>query len=83
MQFHGEMGPQHQAGMLGLGRNLEEGRDAAHARGIGHQVVGGAVADQVAFVATGKIEELSPPADLFGTPKSALCVRFLSRVMRY
>lgn len=42
-----------------------------------------AVADQVAFVAAGKIEELSPPADLFGAPRSALCQRFLSRVMRY
>ncbi len=42
-----------------------------------------AVADQVAFVAAGKIEELAPPAELFGTPNSALCQRFLSRVMRY
>ena len=42
-----------------------------------------AVADQVAFVAAGKIEEISPPAELFGAPKSALCQRFLSRVMRY
>lgn len=42
-----------------------------------------AVADQVAFVAAGKIEEFSPPAELFGAPKSALCQRFLSRVMRY
>ncbi len=42
-----------------------------------------AVADQVAFVAAGKIEELSPPAELFAAPKSALCQRFLSRVMRY
>jgi polar amino acid transport system ATP-binding protein len=42
-----------------------------------------AVADQVAFVAAGKIEEISPPSELFGTPKSALCQRFFSRVMRY
>lgn len=42
-----------------------------------------AVADQVAFVASGKIEEIAPPADLFANPKSALCQRFLSRVMRY
>jgi polar amino acid transport system ATP-binding protein len=42
-----------------------------------------AVADQVAFVAAGKIEELSPPAGLFGAPRSPLCQRFLSRVMRY
>ena len=42
-----------------------------------------AVADQVAFVAAGKIEEISPPAELFGSPRSPLCQRFLSRVMRY
>jgi polar amino acid transport system ATP-binding protein len=42
-----------------------------------------AVADQVAFVAAGKIEELSPPGALFSAPKSTLCQRFLSRVMRY
>jgi polar amino acid transport system ATP-binding protein len=42
-----------------------------------------AVADQVAFVAAGKIEELAAPGDLFGAPASALCQRFLSRVMRY
>ena len=42
-----------------------------------------AVADQVAFVAAGRIEEVSPPAELFGSPRSALCKRFLSKVMRY
>ena len=42
-----------------------------------------AVANQVAFVAAGKIEEVSPPVSLFGAPRSALCQRFLSRVMRY
>ncbi len=42
-----------------------------------------AVADQVAFVAAGKIEEIAPPSELFGAPKSAWCQRFLSRVMRY
>ncbi len=42
-----------------------------------------AVADQVAFVAMGRIEEISPPTELFGAPTSALCQRFLSRVMRY
>ncbi|MES2476035.1 MAG: amino acid ABC transporter ATP-binding protein [Verrucomicrobiota bacterium] len=42
-----------------------------------------AVADQVAFVAAGKIEEFAPPGELFGAPTSALCQRFLSRVMRY
>jgi len=42
-----------------------------------------AVADQVAFLAAGKIEEAGPPAELFGNTKSPLCQRFLSRVMRY
>lgn len=42
-----------------------------------------AVADQVAFVACGRIEEIAPPAILFGSPSSPLCQRFLSRVMRY
>jgi ABC-type histidine transport system ATPase subunit len=42
-----------------------------------------AVADQVAFVAAGKIEECRPPAELFEAPESALCQRFLSKVMRY
>ncbi|BCU77185.1 amino acid ABC transporter ATP-binding protein [Luteolibacter sp. LG18] len=42
-----------------------------------------AVADQVAFLAEGRIVESGPPATLFGEPSSALCQRFLSRVMRY
>lgn len=42
-----------------------------------------AVADQVAFVAAGKIEEIAPPDVLFGNANSPLCRRFLSRVMRY
>lgn len=42
-----------------------------------------AVADHVAFVAAGKIEEVASPAELFTAPQSALCQRFLSRVMRY
>jgi polar amino acid transport system ATP-binding protein len=42
-----------------------------------------AVADQIAFVAAGKIEELAKPSVLFSTPESAICQRFLSRVMRY
>ncbi len=41
------------------------------------------VADQIAFIAAGKIEEVSPPVDLFTAPQSPLCKRFLSRVMRY
>jgi len=42
-----------------------------------------AVADQVAFVAAGRIEECGPPSTLFGAPSSVVCQRFLSRVMRY
>ncbi|MGC4014258.1 MAG: amino acid ABC transporter ATP-binding protein [Luteolibacter sp.] len=42
-----------------------------------------AVADQVAFLAAGKIVESGPPSELFAAPASPLCQRFLSRVMRY
>ena len=42
-----------------------------------------AVADQVAFVAAGKIEETGAPAEVFGAPRSEQVRRFLSRVMRY
>lgn len=42
-----------------------------------------AVGDQIAFLANGKIEETGPPSLLFDSPRSALCKRFLSRVMRY
>lgn len=42
-----------------------------------------AVSDHVAFLAAGRIEESGPPSQVFGTPASALCQRFLSRVMRY
>jgi polar amino acid transport system ATP-binding protein len=42
-----------------------------------------AVADHVAFVAAGTIAECGPPAELFAAPATAVCQRFLSRVMRY
>ncbi len=42
-----------------------------------------AVANQVAFVSAGKIEELAVPELLFTAPKSPLCQKFFSRVMRY
>ncbi|OYV06268.1 MAG: glutamine ABC transporter ATP-binding protein [Verrucomicrobiales bacterium VVV1] len=42
-----------------------------------------AVADHVAFLASGHIEESGPPSQVFGNPSSLLCQRFLSRVMRY
>jgi polar amino acid transport system ATP-binding protein len=42
-----------------------------------------AVADQVAFVASGCVEEMAPPAELFRAARSDGVRRFLSRVMRY
>lgn len=42
-----------------------------------------AVADQVAFIAAGRVAECGPPSRLFGAPASESCRRFLSRVMRY
>jgi len=42
-----------------------------------------AVADHVAFVAAGRIEEAAPPAHLFHAATSEGVRRFLSRVMRY
>ncbi len=42
-----------------------------------------AVADQVAFIAAGRVVESAAPASLFGAPQDPLCQRFLSRVMRY
>ena len=42
-----------------------------------------AVADQVAFIAAGRVAECGPPSRLFGAPVSESCRRFLSRVMRY
>jgi len=47
MQLHREVRPEHQPGVFGLGGDLQERRDAADARRIGHQVVGGAVADAI------------------------------------
>ncbi len=42
-----------------------------------------AVADQVAFVSGGRIEEAAPPGRLFEAAESENVRRFLSRVMRY
>lgn len=42
-----------------------------------------AVADQIAFLAAGKIQEVTPPATFFSAPQSPLAQRFLSRVMKY
>ncbi len=48
VQLHREVRAEHQAGVFGLRGDLQERRDAADARRVGHQVVGGAVADQLA-----------------------------------
>jgi polar amino acid transport system ATP-binding protein len=42
-----------------------------------------AVADQIAFLAQGRIAELSPSADFFQNPSTPTAARFLSRVMKY
>lgn len=42
-----------------------------------------AVADEVVFLAAGKVVEKGMPQDIFGNARSPECVRFLSRVMRY
>jgi polar amino acid transport system ATP-binding protein len=42
-----------------------------------------AVADEVVFLAAGKVVETGPPGEIFGGPRSESCARFLSRVMRY
>ena len=41
------------------------------------------VADQVAFLADGKILECAPPEDDFSGAKSDSCRRFLGRILRY
>jgi ABC-type histidine transport system ATPase subunit len=42
-----------------------------------------AVADHVAFLAAGRIEENGTPENLFENPKSPLCQRFLSRILKW
>jgi polar amino acid transport system ATP-binding protein len=42
-----------------------------------------AVADEIVFLADGRVVETGTPADLFDTPKAAEVRAFLSRVMRY
>ncbi len=74
--------PEMTAEVLELIQELaEQGQDiilSTHEMGFAR-----AVADQVAFIAAGKVEEHATPADLFGGPKSSICQRFLSKVMRY
>lgn len=42
-----------------------------------------AVADRIAFLAAGTIQECSPPAGFFENPESPVARKFLSRVMKY
>jgi polar amino acid transport system ATP-binding protein len=74
--------PEMTAEVLDLIRELAEaGQDiilSTHEMGFAR-----AVADQVAFVAAGKIEAVGPPASVFGPASSDIVQRFLSRVMRY
>ncbi|MBK1883623.1 amino acid ABC transporter ATP-binding protein [Luteolibacter pohnpeiensis] len=42
-----------------------------------------AVADRIAFLAAGNIQECSTPSAFFSSPESPLAQRFLSRVMKY
>ncbi len=42
-----------------------------------------AVADRVAFIATGKVLESAPPAEIFESPKNETVRRFLSRVLEF
>lgn len=74
--------PEMTAEVLGLIQELAEaGQDiilSTHEMGFAK-----AVADQIAFVAAGRIEELATPATLFVSAKSEVCRRFLSKVMRY
>jgi len=40
-------------------------------------------ADQVAFLADGKILECAPPAEIFAAPQTEACRRFMERILRY
>jgi polar amino acid transport system ATP-binding protein len=74
--------PEMTAEVLGLIQELaESGQDillSTHEMGFAK-----AVADRVAFVAAGRVEECTAPAELFGDARSEVCRRFLSKVMRY
>jgi polar amino acid transport system ATP-binding protein len=59
----------------------QEGRDfvlVTHEMGFARHV-----ADRVAFLATGKIVEQAPAAELFAAPASPECRDFLRRVLKY
>ncbi len=64
-----------------IGELKEEGRDfllVTHEMGFAR-----VVADQVAFLAEGKIVESGPAAQLFDAPKTAACRDFLARILKY
>ena len=59
----------------------QEGRDlllVTHEMGFARRL-----ADRVALLANGRIEEFGPPEQIFGAPKSEVTRGFLSRVLRY
>jgi polar amino acid transport system ATP-binding protein len=59
----------------------QEGRDlllVTHEMGFARRL-----ADRVALLANGRIEEIGPPEQIFGAPKSEVTKGFLSRVLRY
>lgn len=59
----------------------QEGRDlllVTHEMGFARRL-----ADRVALLANGRIEEFGPPEQIFGAPESAVTKGFLSRVLRY
>ena len=59
----------------------QEGRDlvlVTHEMGFARRL-----ADRVALLANGRIEEIGPPEQLFAAPHSAITKGFLSRVLRY
>jgi polar amino acid transport system ATP-binding protein len=59
----------------------QEGRDlllVTHEMGFARRL-----ADRVALLANGRIEEIGPPEQIFGAPKSEVTKGFLRRVLRY
>jgi polar amino acid transport system ATP-binding protein len=41
------------------------------------------LADRVALLANGRIEEFGPPEQIFGAPQSEVTRSFLSRLLKY
>jgi polar amino acid transport system ATP-binding protein len=74
--------PEMTAEVLDVIRELrQEGRDfvlVTHAMGFAR-----GVADQVVFLAEGRIVEQGPPQEVFDAAQSARCRDFLSRVLKY